>query len=68
MLDLKLDSKRYFFRFKTGIDLKCPINYNHFEKEASGLRLLSRLHGVQKVGSSNLPAPTIALRKAVVTF
>jgi hypothetical protein len=29
------------------------------KKEASGLRLLSRLHGVQKVGSSNLPAPTI---------
>jgi len=32
------------------------------EKEASGLRLLSRLHGVQKVGSSNLPAPTIPSR------
>jgi hypothetical protein len=26
-----------------------------FEKEAYFLRLLSRLHGVQKVGSSNLP-------------
>jgi hypothetical protein len=38
------------------------------EKEASGLSLLSGLHGVQKVGSSNLPAPTIASTKAVATI
>jgi len=38
------------------------------EKEASGLRLLSRLHGVQKVGSSNLPAPTLASTEALATF
>jgi len=34
------------------------------EKEASGLRLFSRLNGVQKVGGSNPPAPTIASTKA----
>jgi hypothetical protein len=39
-----------------------------FEKEASGLRLFHGLHGVQKVGSSNLPAPTIASTNAVATF
>ena len=36
------------------------------EKEASGLRLLSGLNGVQKVGSSNLPAPTIASTHQVI--
>jgi hypothetical protein len=31
-------------------------------KEARGSPLFSYLHGVQKVGGSNLPAPTIVLK------
>jgi len=39
-----------------------------YRKEARGSPLFSYLYGVQKVGSSNLPAPTIASRKAVATI
>jgi hypothetical protein len=37
-------------------------------KEARGSPLFSYLDGVQKVGSSNLPAPTIASNFRVATF
>jgi hypothetical protein len=38
------------------------------EKEASGLRHLSRLHGVQKVGGATPPAPTTTDRNPSEIF
>jgi hypothetical protein len=41
--------------------VKGLVPYNAVRKEASGLRLLPWLNGVQVVGGSNPPAPTLDL-------
>ena len=45
-----------------GIDCEEAGRYNATIKEASGLRLLSRLNGVQVVVGSNPTTPTIATK------